>query len=303
MSAFIVDLENSAFASGEGMYTIFLVTQKLEKNGILSCLVGVCELIFYGAGRDLNVCNQPSKHARSSAVCHGDEARNRLSQDWEICVPTEMVADAAELWSDQYAEHWCSVELWLHYNMSLIWSYHRFDEKTDECCFVLILSGDVHLVCSSENNTRSLCGLLYPKLDVFIQSSWEMLDMVQLVDTADEVNAFKDLVYYVFMADINRGTSIVRQVRHGRRISGTSDGACPRTPVIWLPSPCARKETWPSITWRVCRVEGLAARRMPKRSERRRPSSLARNHAAPAPSPSVGMRNSWASPLILKEKK
>ncbi|KAH6628867.1 hypothetical protein F5144DRAFT_492409 [Chaetomium tenue] len=150
-----VEIKNSP--TDEGTNDILRVTKELENHGIPCCLVGISALIFYGAHRD-----------------------------WEICVPTELVDDAAKLLgSNQYAEDWHPTEPWPHYDTSLVWSYHRFKGKRLNYYFVLVPSRDVHLVCDPANFTRSVRGLPYPKLDVFIQSTLDMYDDLQLVDVVD----------------------------------------------------------------------------------------------------------------------
>ena len=68
------------------------------------------------------------------------------------------------------------------YDKSLIWSYDHFEGTWDIYHFVLVPSKNVHLDLDLANLTRSLRGLPYPKLDVFIQSTLEMSNLVQLDD-------------------------------------------------------------------------------------------------------------------------
>ena len=53
---------------------------------------------------------------------------------------------------------------------------------------MLVPARDVHMVCTPSNITRSLRGLPYPKLDVFIQSCLDTRNEVQLCDVVDGTN-------------------------------------------------------------------------------------------------------------------
>lgn len=50
----------------------------------------------------------------------------------------------------------------------------------------------MHIDCDPSNFTRSLRGLPYPKLDVFIQSCLDTYDMVQLCDVIDGTNVSEE---------------------------------------------------------------------------------------------------------------
>ncbi|KAE8316493.1 hypothetical protein BDV41DRAFT_562130 [Aspergillus transmontanensis] len=125
---------------GYGTDDTLAVTQVLEQHGIPCCLVGVAALVFYGAGR--------------------------VRDDWEICVLTELMDQAAELLqSEPYGIN--------HY-------------------FFLVPSVDVHIDCEPSNFIRSPRDLPYPKLDVSIQSCLDTCDLLQLYDVIDGTNVSEE---------------------------------------------------------------------------------------------------------------
>lgn len=77
---------------------------------------------------------------------------------------------------------------WPDPDSSLIHTYYRFKAKGASFYFILIPSKDVHITCEPSNFTRSLRGLPYPKLDIFIQSCLDTCDELQLCDVVDGSN-------------------------------------------------------------------------------------------------------------------
>ncbi|KAI2087364.1 hypothetical protein LOZ36_002806 [Ophidiomyces ophidiicola] len=73
---------------GHGTDDTLDVTRILEGHGIPCCLVGIAALVFYGAGRlrDVSVLLPLTLPEKS-----------HKTQDWEICVPTDLVPKAAEI--------------------------------------------------------------------------------------------------------------------------------------------------------------------------------------------------------------
>ncbi|KAF5678044.1 hypothetical protein FDENT_9098 [Fusarium denticulatum] len=65
---------------------------------------------------------------------------------------------------------------------SLLHTWHCFKHNETDCCFVIVPDRDVHIVCEPSNFIRSLRGLPYPKLDIFIQSCLDTGDELQLCD-------------------------------------------------------------------------------------------------------------------------
>ncbi|KAJ5245314.1 hypothetical protein N7489_005410 [Penicillium chrysogenum] len=153
---------------GHGTDDTLAVTRVLEQHGIPCCLVGIAALVFYGA--------------------------DRVRSDWEICVPTELVGQAAELLqSEPYATQYRLVKPWPYYSpLSLIHTYHRFKSRGINHYFFLVPSIDMHIDCDPSNFTRSPRGLPYPKLDVFIQSCLDTNDMLQLCDVIDGTNVSEE---------------------------------------------------------------------------------------------------------------
>ncbi|KAF7549339.1 hypothetical protein G7046_g8379 [Stylonectria norvegica] len=156
------EFRDEKFASngGRGTDDALAVTQILEASDIPCCLVGISALIFYGAARD-----------------------------WEICIPTELAAKAAELLQlEPHSAHYTLVEPWSYPSMSLLHTYPRFKGKGTNFYFILVPDQDVHIICKPPNITRSLRGLPYPKLSIFVQSCLDTGDRVQLCDVIDGAN-------------------------------------------------------------------------------------------------------------------
>lgn len=106
-----------------------------------------------------------------------------MLQDWKIRASAEL------LQSEPHAEQYRLVKPWPHYHpLSLIHTYHQFKSRGIDHYFFLVPSIDVHIDCDPPNFTRSLRGLPYPKLDVFIQSCLDTYDMVQLCDVIHGTN-------------------------------------------------------------------------------------------------------------------
>ncbi|KAF5578920.1 hypothetical protein FPANT_9792 [Fusarium pseudoanthophilum] len=143
--------------NGHGTDDALAVTRILEAADIPCCMVGTCALIFYGAARD-----------------------------WEICVPTHLVDKAvALLQSELHAATYHVEEPWDKPSSSLIHNWKRFKHHETNFGFVIVPDRDVHIVCEPSNFTRSLRGLPYPKLHVFIQSCLDIGDELQLCDVID----------------------------------------------------------------------------------------------------------------------
>ncbi|PYI19446.1 hypothetical protein BO99DRAFT_458922 [Aspergillus violaceofuscus CBS 115571] len=162
------DSHGCASNGGYGTDDTLAVTRVLEQHGIPCCLVGVAALVFYGAGR--------------------------VREDWEICVPTERVAQAAELLqSPPYAAQYRPVTPWPYYSpCSLIHTYPRFKSRGINHYFFLVPAVDVHMVCDPSSFTRSLRGLPYPRLEVLLQSCLDTWDMLQLCEVVDGTNVSEE---------------------------------------------------------------------------------------------------------------
>lgn len=174
---------------GHGTDDTLAVTWVLELHGIPCCLVGIAALVFYGAGRvrDVSRSGALSFYAEANMIC-------LMSQNWKICVPTELVGQAAELLqSEPYATQYRLVKPWPYYSpCSLIHTYHRFKSRGINHYFFLVPSIDMHIDTDPSNFTRSPRGLPYPKLDVFIQSCLDTYDMLQLCDVIDGTNVSEE---------------------------------------------------------------------------------------------------------------
>ncbi|KAM5387253.1 hypothetical protein ACJA88_001605 [Fusarium oxysporum] len=146
--------------NGHGTDDALTVTRILEAADIPCCMVGICALIFYGAAR--------------------------VRHDWEICVPPHLLDKVvALLKSDPHSATYHVAEPWDTWSSSLLHTWHRFKHHETNFSFVLVPDRDVHIVCEPPNFTRSLRGLPYPRLDVFIQSCLDSGDELQLCDVID----------------------------------------------------------------------------------------------------------------------
>ncbi|KAI1996044.1 hypothetical protein LOZ53_001280 [Ophidiomyces ophidiicola] len=202
---------------GHGTDDTLDVTRILEGHGIPCCLVGIAALVFYGAGR--------------------------LRDDWEICVPTDLVPKAAEiLQSEPYSAKYRLVKRWPDYEpLSLIHTYHRFKTKGIFHYFFLVPSIDVHIDCVPSNFTRSLRGLPYPKLDVCIQSYVDTNDMVALCDIIDGTNVSEE------WGDSNldlEGTTDVQWAKAKNKRGEEFDG---KLALFAWDAPKSKRELWQSL--------------------------------------------------------
>lgn len=178
--------EKRASNNGEGTDDALRVTKILEESDIPCCIVGVSALIFYGAARVRPVCSLFLLTYRPRGIL---TILCSSLQDWEICVPTELVDAAARLLqSEPFSSDYTLVEPWPHPSLSLLHTYPRFKGKGTDFHFILVPARDVHIVCEPSNITRSLRGLPYPKLDVFIQSCLDTRNELQLCDVVDGTN-------------------------------------------------------------------------------------------------------------------
>ncbi|KAH7208862.1 hypothetical protein DER44DRAFT_863291 [Fusarium oxysporum] len=87
--------------------------------------------------------------------------------------------------SEPHSASYHLAEPWDTPSSSLLHTWHRFKHNETDFCFVIVPDRDVHIACEPSNFTRSLRGLPYPKLDVFIQSCLDSGDELQLCDVID----------------------------------------------------------------------------------------------------------------------
>ena len=107
-------------------------------------------------------------------------------QDWEVCVPTDLIEKAAGLLqSKPYSADYLRMDPWPYPSLSLLHTYPRFQGRGTDFYFFLVPARDVHIDCEPRNFTRSVRGLPYPKLDVFIQSCLDSRNELQLSDVID----------------------------------------------------------------------------------------------------------------------
>ena len=97
------------------------------------------------------------------------------------------------LQSEPHAGQYRLVKPWPYCRpLSLIHTYHQFKSRGIDHYFFIVPSIGVHIDCDPSNFTRSLRGLPYPKLDVFIQSCLDTYDMVRLRDVIDGTNGSEE---------------------------------------------------------------------------------------------------------------
>lgn len=211
--------DEEASNRGHGTDDTLVVTRILEEHGIPCCLVGISALVFYGAGR--------------------------VRDDWEICIPTELVDKAANLLqSEPYTAQYRLIHPWPHYDpFSLIHTYHRFKSRGIHHYFFLVPSIDMHIVCDPLNITRSLRGLPYPKLDVFIQSCLDTYNMLQLCDVIGGTNVSEE--WGEKNLDLE-GTNDVDWAKEKNKRGKAIGGRWARCPFAW-DGRKSKREMWQSL--------------------------------------------------------
>ncbi|KAH6887088.1 hypothetical protein B0T10DRAFT_516043 [Thelonectria olida] len=155
------DIDRLSSFGGHGTKEAWELSRLLEEADVPCCFSGVSALIYYGVVR----------------------ARN----DWELCVPTELLPKVESLLkSDAYASIYRQIppRSWPQPG-SLNHLCPRFKLIGVDFSFIVIPSRHVHFVCESSNIRRSHHGLPYPKLKIFVQSLLEMSDRVSLFDVVD----------------------------------------------------------------------------------------------------------------------
>ncbi|KAI1332771.1 hypothetical protein F5Y16DRAFT_394079 [Xylariaceae sp. FL0255] len=175
--------DKEASDEGHGTEEALQITKVLEDANITCCCVRISALIFYGAERLRPVCQLGLLLLKmSSLTIH-------IMQDWEICVPTDLVDKAAEvLQSESLSNEYCLVDPWAFPTTSLLHMYTRSKIKGVNFYFIIVPANDVHIVCEPSNLTQSSRGLPYPKLDVFIQSCLDMSNELMLSDVINGTN-------------------------------------------------------------------------------------------------------------------
>ncbi|WEW60956.1 hypothetical protein PRK78_006444 [Emydomyces testavorans] len=148
---------------GHGTPEVLEITKILENAGICCCLVGISALKYYGAWR--------------------------VRHDWEICVPTDMLEKASQIFkSEPHCQTYETCAPNIPQISSLLHTFPRFKIKGVYLYFVILPAEDAHLNCVPSNIERSQTGLPYPKLSVFAQSLLETYDEVALTDLVDGMN-------------------------------------------------------------------------------------------------------------------
>ncbi|KAH8727151.1 hypothetical protein GQ44DRAFT_649498 [Phaeosphaeriaceae sp. PMI808] len=202
---------------GHGTLEMLEVTQLLNGAGITCCMVGICALIYYGAGRVRN--------------------------DWELCVPTERLREASALLvsADTYETYPPRPP----YIWSLLHTFPRFKVIGKAMCITLIPSDDAHINCITPNIERSQMGLPYPTLEIFAQSLLDTNDITALTDLIDGMDLTEQWGLEFLKLDAENDIAWIRRKNEKIRASfPASEDSC----LFELPTkPVNLKETWHAI--------------------------------------------------------
>ncbi|WEW54695.1 hypothetical protein PRK78_000117 [Emydomyces testavorans] len=152
-----------------GVREIKEVVDILHTAKIPCSLVGESALIYYGAGRIM--------HLTTFAT-----------QDWHICVPTEQLEKAADLFRVRAKSFELVSRSTLSYTGRIDHLYPRFKLVGLRLFFILMSSQACHLDLKPENIEFSATGLPYPTLAVFAQSLLDGKVGVDLDDLVDGMN-------------------------------------------------------------------------------------------------------------------
>jgi hypothetical protein len=105
-----------------------------------------------------------------------------------MCVPTELVETAAQLFRDQPDKYEPFRPSALSRSGGMVHLFPRFKFKGLRLFFILMSSQACHLPCSFENIEYSHMGLPYPKLPIYAQSLLDIMNFVNLDDLIDGMN-------------------------------------------------------------------------------------------------------------------
>ncbi|KAK2751713.1 hypothetical protein FQN55_009154, partial [Onygenales sp. PD_40] len=112
-----------------------------------------------------------------------------LVKDWEICVPTDLLETAAQIFnSEPHNQTYKPCRPDRPRFASLLHTFPRFKIRGVDLYFVLIPDHDAYIHCIPSNLERSQTGLPYPKLPLFARSLLETDDEVGLTDLVDGMN-------------------------------------------------------------------------------------------------------------------
>ncbi|TWU72668.1 hypothetical protein ED733_002608 [Metarhizium rileyi] len=192
--------------------------------------------------------------SRKSDQIRSDQTRpdeRVVLQDWEICVPTELVSKAVQLLesppqSDVYVRIDPIRCAQVH---SMIHTYDRFQSRGIWHIFVIVPSFDVHLDCRPANIVRSLRGLPYPDLKVFAQSCLDRRNVVELCDLIDGTDVSEE--WGEENLDLE-GTHDVEWASAMRRRTTEWDvekEGKPRPIDFWPTRPKSKRIIWQSLDW------------------------------------------------------
>ncbi|CAD6569953.1 MAG: hypothetical protein ASARMPRED_003330 [Alectoria sarmentosa] len=148
--------------SRHGVKEMLEVISILEDASIPCCVVAEAALIYFGAGR--------------------------MMDEWNICVPTEMVVlatDALQAHSDRFYPFRPSA---MYRPGSAKHHFPRFKFVNTALFFVLVPAQDCHVPCKPVNFELGQTGMPFPKLDVFAQSLLDTNNGVDLEDLVDGMN-------------------------------------------------------------------------------------------------------------------
>ncbi|KAH9874916.1 hypothetical protein J1614_004404 [Plenodomus biglobosus] len=145
-----------------GIREIRVVVEILEGAGIPCCMVSEPALIYYGT--------------------------KRLMMDWLICVPTEQLDAAAQLFRDKPEQFEPFQPSAMKRAMGIEDYFPRFKFVGLRLFFILMSSQAHDIPCKPENIEYSQMGLPYPKLPIYAQSLLDTRNFIDLVDLIDGMN-------------------------------------------------------------------------------------------------------------------
>ncbi|KAI2029168.1 hypothetical protein LOZ16_006843 [Ophidiomyces ophidiicola] len=159
---------------GNGVAEIKEVVDILHAEKIPSCLVAESALIYYGAGRIM--------HSLTLIAI----------QDWHICLPTEQLEQATDLFRERPECYIPFRRSALSYSERIDFAYPRFKLAGLSLFFILMPSEACHLDVTPANIEFSAMGLPYPTLPVFAQSLLDGNPGVDLEDLIDGMDLTLD---------------------------------------------------------------------------------------------------------------
>ncbi|KAK3080349.1 hypothetical protein LTS18_002237, partial [Coniosporium uncinatum] len=168
--------------------------------------------------------------------------------DWEICVPAEQLQDAVSLLTseERIMDYPAIAPRERRQPRSLAHTYHRFSVRGWDCTFILVPSNDIHLSYEPAHIQRSLNGLPYPRLDVFVQSLLDTYNIVALCDVVDGTDVSLD--WGSQHLDLAGTNDVQWAIQTNSRLRDLCGGNGPAYWIVMLPTGTVKKSNlWEDI--------------------------------------------------------